>query len=1232
MNPLSRPARTGVALARVMVTLMVLLVGMVFPLRNSIPLLGNLDGRANASAPGAPTITSITPSDGQLVVAFSAASGTVTKYQYSTDGSTWSDRPGTETATALSMTISKISSNGTTPLTNCVTYQIRIRAMNGTTEGTPSATWRGVPSAYTYWLNNGLMQFGVQTNGATNATVAANPKTSINSSGSLEQGFYFNGTNWYKLSYSSYPLDLAIGVGGTGTSEWNTNGTLQSFDGLTLQQRVVECSGFQQTSVSGTIARGYGTLRSIGRYTVGGATLELERTYTLGESSRYLRIDETIRNVGASTAENLRFWVGTRDDWIGINDTNTKTRGNISESGVFTGISASDVQAKALKVNNTNDVVYFYTTSNIGYVTGLQRYGDFVTQVVRQDPSTAATSVTNDGSYGMFRRFPNLSPDQSDTFTWYYVASTAAAASSTISDLSTNARPSAPTITGVTPADSQLSVAFTPGSEGGSAITNYEYALATSTDNGANWSSYGSWTPRSPANTTSPLVISGLTNGAYYKVKIRAINSEGGGTESNESEAGIVPAPTINSVSPGATSVTVAFTAPTTTGGSAISSYQYSANGGTTWSTITGQLTSPLTISGLTEGTTYSVIIRAVNSSGAGVASTTETFTTGDQPAAPTISSVTAGDRQLTVAFTTGANGGSPLTNIEYSTDGGSTWAARSPASLFSPVVISTISGSGSSSLANGTAYSVKLRVVNTYGSGSDSNAVSSTPRTIPAAPTISGATTPTSGTLSFTITAGSDGGSSITNYEYSTDRGATWRARGDGTGTTSPISINRLSSDGSTSLSNQEYCVQVRAVNVVGSGAASADLCATAKVVPDAPSISSTTTRDRSASVAFSLGANGGAAITDIEYSTDNGSTWQSSGRTTSPLQISGLTNGTTYTIRLRAVNSVGESAASSATSATVTPANVPNAPSISSIAEGNAQLTVTFSPPTSDGGESITDYQYSTDGGSTWTTKSTTGTTTRVMVIADLSTNGSTDLTNGTSYSVAVRAVSNAGNGLTSSIVDAMPSTTPGTPTSLTAVGYNTRVVVSYTAPTSTGGKSILRYEYALATSSDGTTYGSFGSWTSANTAGTTFTLTGLTNNTYYSVKIRAVNENGEGTATTEVASSPRPRAVPESPIITRILSSANDSTLSTTQLSIAFTEPANNGSSISSYEYSTDDGATWKARADGSGRLSPLVISTLSASATSLTSGTSYVIRIRAVNANGSGPASESSTGSP
>jgi hypothetical protein len=57
--------------------------------------------------------------------------------------------------------------------------------------------------------------------------------------------------------------------------------------------------------------------------------------------------------------------------------------------------------------------------------------------------------------------------------------------------------PSAPTISSITPGNQQLSVAFTAGSDGGSAITNYKY----STDNGSNY------TAVSPASTTSPILI-----------------------------------------------------------------------------------------------------------------------------------------------------------------------------------------------------------------------------------------------------------------------------------------------------------------------------------------------------------------------------------------------------------------------------------------------------------------------------------------------------------------------------------------------------------------------------------------------------------------------------------------------------------------------------------------------------------------------------------------------------
>jgi hypothetical protein len=79
---------------------------------------------------------------------------------------------------------------------------------------------------------------------------------------------------------------------------------------------------------------------------------------------------------------------------------------------------------------------------------------------------------------------------------------------------------SAPTITTITPANTALSVAFTPTEN--SNATNYEY----STDAGAHW------TTRSPASSASPLIITGLTNSTAYTIKIRGTNALGCGVAS----------------------------------------------------------------------------------------------------------------------------------------------------------------------------------------------------------------------------------------------------------------------------------------------------------------------------------------------------------------------------------------------------------------------------------------------------------------------------------------------------------------------------------------------------------------------------------------------------------------------------------------------------------------------------------------------------------------------------
>lgn len=76
----------------------------------------------------------------------------------------------------------------------------------------------------------------------------------------------------------------------------------------------------------------------------------------------------------------------------------------------------------------------------------------------------------------------------------------------------------------------------------------------------------------------------------------------------------------------------------------------------------------------------------------------------------------------------------------------------------------------------------------------------------------------------------------------------------------------------------------------------------------PNSPTALVASAGDAQVSIAFTAPSNnGGAAISDYQYELDNSGTWISAGTTSSPVVITGLTNGTAYSITLRAVNSVG-------------------------------------------------------------------------------------------------------------------------------------------------------------------------------------------------------------------------------------------------------------------------------------------------------------------------------------
>ena len=134
-------------------------------------------------------------------------------------------------------------------------------------------------------------------------------------------------------------------------------------------------------------------------------------------------------------------------------------------------------------------------------------------------------------------------------------------------------------------------------------------------------------------------------------------------------------APTSLSAIPTNTNVAISFTAPTNDGGSPITNYEYSFNN-STWTALSpADAVSPVTVSGLTQNTSYTVYLRGVNIVSSGPGSTGVTFTTAGVPTGTaTISSVTVGTTTATVNFSVGAGGGAITGYDLYVTNQTNSW------------------------------------------------------------------------------------------------------------------------------------------------------------------------------------------------------------------------------------------------------------------------------------------------------------------------------------------------------------------------------------------------------------------------------------------------------------------------------------------------------------------------------------------------------------------------------
>jgi Ca2+-binding RTX toxin-like protein len=307
--------------------------------------------------------------------------------------------------------------------------------------------------------------------------------------------------------------------------------------------------------------------------------------------------------------------------------------------------------------------------------------------------------------------------------------------------------PGAPAITSATAGNATVTLRWTaPAANGGAAITGYSVRAYTAAS--------GAQAVRTVVvGSVTTTAVGGLTNGTAYTFDIRAINDVGTSAASARTSA-VTPvapvvvtppgAPAIGAPTAGNASATVRWTAPTATGGAAITGYSVRVYAGTAVvQTVPVGVTTSLNVTGLTNGTAYTFDVRAVNGAGTGTASarsvavTPTAPVTGTAPGAPAIGAPTAGNATATVRWTAPtATGGSAITGYSVRAYAGT------GTTVFRTQAVGVATSAVITGLTNGTAYTFDVRAVNAVGTGAASaRSAAVTPRSETVAPTVTART-----------------------------------------------------------------------------------------------------------------------------------------------------------------------------------------------------------------------------------------------------------------------------------------------------------------------------------------------------------------------------------------------------------------------------------------------------------------------------------------------------------
>jgi hypothetical protein len=785
------------------------------------------------------------------------------------------------------------------------------------------------------------------------------------------------------------------------------------------------------------------------------------------------------------------------------------------------------------------------------------------------------------------------------------------------------------TVTGVTATAGRGSadVSWTAPSSGGAPTT---YTVTPYIGSLPQTAKVVSGTP--PATSTT---VSGLTPGTSYTFKVQASNPTGAGPQSSASNAVTVlspvapNAPTGVTASPASGTALVSWTAPSFDGGSAITGYTVTPYIGAAAQTpvqVAPDKTS-VTVTGLTIGTAYTFRVTATNAIGstdsAASAAVTPEYMIFDLTTPSTVDALDGSAVELGVKFKSDVGG--QVTGVRFykaaantGTHVGSLWTTGG--TLLARATFTSESASGWQ------------------------NVTFSTPVAITAGTTYVASYLAPSGHYS----AGGQGlASAVDNGPLHTIANAS--------------SANGVYAySGSPSFPSDSWNATNYYVDVMFES------------TPPPGQVTGVTATAGNASASVSWTApSSGAAPSSYEVTPYIGSTAQTTKTVSgSPLPtsttVSGLTSGSTYTFKVRAINGGGNGPQSAASNAvTIMSAIAPSAPTGVTAEPASGSARVSWTAPSSDGGSALTSYTVTPFIGATaQTPKTVTGsplpTTTTV-----------TGLTNGSAYTFKVTATNGAGSTQSTASSAVTPAQTIfdlGTPSTIDG-GDGSGIEIGVKFKSDAGG-DVTGVRFYKATANTGTHVGSL--WTAGGTLLGRATFTGETGSGWQSVTFATpvtitagttyiasyyapnghYSHNG-GQLSTAVDNPPlhtiangvsangvyaytgaptfpnndynatnywadvmfQPMSVPGAP--TGVTATAGNSSAT-----VSWTAPSSGGGPTS-YEVTPYIGSTAQTPKTVTG--SPPATTT---TVTGLTAGTAYTFKVRAANANGFGPASGAS----